>query len=172
VVGLVLCGFSLDPEREAGSGTLAGPPLVAAVASLLVAAAACYVAARRSARWTEAGLSCATGLLYASTGVITKALALWTTSPGPLWVAAALLAPLIGLSLLALAVLQMAHHGTRAVVLLALISVLSGFLPAGLGLVVFDEGWPDAPRAALRLVSFATLLAGVFLLARRSPVRA
>jgi hypothetical protein len=114
----------------------------------------------------EVALATASGLLYACTGLLTKALGTTLLPTGSLFLGAGLLAALVLLSAIAAFCLQGAFQRGRATVVVAWTGALSSFLPPALGAPVFGESWPGGTAAYLRAAALLSLAAGFALLIR------
>ncbi|RDI76197.1 hypothetical protein Gocc_0616 [Gaiella occulta] len=155
--GLALLGVSLAGERKSGGH---GSWLVVAAwmaLSLAAAALAASPATRRLA--AGAGLGIAAGVLYAAGDVGTKA----AVAGGP-WL---LFVPaLLACHGLAFVALQLGFQRGGALATAGVATLFTNALPILAGLIVYHEPLPAGLLGALRLLSFAAVIAGAAVLAR------
>jgi uncharacterized membrane protein len=167
VVGIVLMHFSVDPRVEAASGSMNGVALAWTIASLVALALLGILAARSGRVRAETSLGAAAGLLYACTGLLTKALGITSVREHEFVVALSIVATMIALTLAALWIVQAAYQRGRALVIIPLMCMIADFLPALIGPELFEEPWPQGNFALLRVASLAVILVGSVLLVAR-----
>lgn len=167
--GILLLALSVDPRRELAARRMDAPALILSIGLLVFIAAAGLLVSRRTSR-VEVLLGCAAGVLYAGTGLLTKALGIALFDDKNLLVALVTLVVMLGLALTALWVLQAAYQQGRAIVVITLMGVLADFVPVLVSRFVFHEEWPRAGRGVIRLVAFAVIVTGFGLLARPAAV--
>lgn len=157
VGGLVLLAISLS--GGAGEGRHASELAVGGwlAASAVVAAVLAGPAAARLA--AGAGLGIASGVLYASGDVATKA-----ATTGLLVFVPAILAA----HGLAFVCLQLGFQRGRALATAGLATLFTNALPIAAGIALFREPLPGGGLGAARVAAFALVTAGAALLARRS----
>ena len=161
LAGAAAASLSLG-EEALRSGGLSRLALGLAV-GILAAAGVASLALGRRGRGAELSLASGAGLLYAASGLLTKALALALAASSP-WEVLVIVPPLAAASLLAMGALQAAFQGGRATVAVAWSGTISSFVPAALGSFIFGETWPDGARGAARMAALAAVLAGFLLL--------
>lgn len=156
MAGLALLGASLAGERTGGGH---GSWLVVAAwmaVSLAAAALAASPATRRLAG--GAGLGVAAGVLYAAGDVGTKA----AVAGGP-WLL--FIPALLACHGLAFVALQLGFQRGGALATAGVATLFTNALPILAGLVVYHERLPSGLLGALRLLSFAAVIAGAAVLA-------
>src|SRR5439155_835832 len=113
LVSAVLFGWGITWQKREAMRIAHVPGFFRAVVALVALAIAALLVSRRAARWTEFLVCSAAGVFYASTAMLTKALALsWG---GSVLESLAYLASLTVLSVVAVSILQVAHRRSRAV---------------------------------------------------------
>jgi drug/metabolite transporter (DMT)-like permease len=167
VAGAVLGGLSTAAPGTAPSTSWHPGVLAAAVLGLAGASAGLLLAVRLLHRAGEIPTALAAGLLYAGTGLLTKAVAA-PHAGATLGLIAGLLAALVGVSVCAVLLLQVAFQRGRAAIVVVCVSGLADFLPPLLSTWVFDEPWPVGVHGALRVAGIASLALGLALLAREA----
>jgi hypothetical protein len=165
-VGLAFLAFSTDPQVEVAAHVSNGGVLLPALVVLIALASVALVVALRSSNAAELGFGCAVGLLYAGTGLLTKALGIALVDDRNYARAFLLLAVMVGMGAVSLFALQRAYQGGRAIVVVTVVGVLADFLPIVLGGPVFGEAWPHGAFGVARLIGIATMLLGLPTLAR------
>lgn len=170
--GVVLIGISIDPKIEVATQVIDLRALWLVLAVLITSSALGVVAAKAKSHWSETGLALSAGLLYATTGLLTKALGIFGWRDDSRLAALVTLVAMIALGVAAVFVLQAAQQRGRALVIVPLMGVVADFLPALLGPVVFDESWPRGRLAWVRVAALLAIVAGMLLLPRNSEARA
>jgi uncharacterized membrane protein len=168
-LGVLLVALSVDPHHDASSRFMHGGVLTCSVGALAALAALALWLARHG-RWREGALATAAGLLYATTGLLTKALSITSfhdRSPG---LSLGLVVLLAGISVAALLVAQAAYQRGRSMVVVPVMGALADFVPVALSPSVFSEGWPHGYHSLVRIFGFAFILCGLWLLARPESV--
>lgn len=164
--GVVLMALSLDPRGELTGLDIDWARTLITAGSLAFLALVLAGVARGSGSWSGTGLGAAAGLLFAATGILTKALGIGALHEQSVPVSAATLALMLLLGGLALTLLQAAHQRGRAIVVIPLMGMLADFIPASMGALLFAEPWPAGWPRAVRLFAFAAIAVGILLLAR------
>jgi hypothetical protein len=160
VVGLALLGLSLFGAHEEGSG--AAYVWIGVWLAASAAAAVLFVAVL--ARWIGGGPAwgIAAGILFAAGDVSTK----MAVSGGV--ENAAFFVSLIAFYAAGTVVLQAGFQRGSALTTAGLATLLTNALPIAAGTIVFHEPLPGGWAGACRIVAFATVIAGAFLLAART----
>jgi drug/metabolite transporter (DMT)-like permease len=175
-VAVTLTGVALGAASGEGASR---PPdgtsvaaLAAAASGLLVLSAATLVLGR-GGRARELAPSGASGLLYAGSGLLTKALGVALGASAGLALEAGLLALLVLFAAGGAFALQVAVQRGRATVAAAWSTSISSLLPGILAGPVFGETWPAGAQGAARAGAVVALAAGFCLLvgARDRDVR-
>jgi drug/metabolite transporter (DMT)-like permease len=158
VIGLVLLGTSLAGHA---TGSRHGSSLAVAAwvaASALVALLAAGPLSTRLA--AGAGFGVAAGLMYGAGDVATKA----AVAGGA---AVAFVAAVLACHGLAFVSLQLGFQRGGALATVGLSTLLTNALPIVAGAMLFHEGLPSGVLGAVRILSFACVVAGAAGLARR-----
>ena len=164
VLGMLLIGLSLDPRRDAAGTSIDGAVLAGSLAACVaLALLARALAFHRPAR-AGVALGAAAGLLFAGTGLLTKVLAI-AFAAGNFGRAAGVLAATIVVGTFGVLVTQSLHQRGRSMVAVPMMNVLADAVPIALSGVAFSEAWPGGWRSAARALAFASILAGVVMLA-------
>ena len=156
--GLLALALSLAGGASAGTHPGVVAIIVWLAASLAVSALGVFAS---GALAPGAGLGLAAGVLYAAGDVGTK-----TVFAGGAWllVIVVVLAAHGG----AFATLQLGFQRGRALATAGTSTLLTNALPIAAGLAVFHEHLPGGAYSALRIASFAAVVAGAALLAREA----
>jgi hypothetical protein len=159
VIGLALLGVSLLGSH--GEGSLSGYVWISV---WLVASAIAAVVLIRFSRLIGggAGWGLAAGILFAAGDVSTK----MAVSGGAADVA--FLACLILFYAVGTAVLQAGFQRGSALTIAGLATLLTNALPIAAGMLVFHEPFPSGWVGAIRIIAFAAVIAGAFLLSSRT----
>ena len=157
-IGLLMLAVSLIGGAAAGHHARVGPIALWLVVSLVVA---CLGVAGGSALAPGAGLGLAAGVLYAAGDVATK-----SVFAGGVWLA--LIVVVLAAHGGAFATLQLGFQRGRALATAGTSTLLTNALPIAAGLIVFGERLPGGAYSALRIASFAAVVAGAALLARET----
>jgi drug/metabolite transporter (DMT)-like permease len=163
VGGLVLLGISLLGAQDEGTGG----STVTIVIWLIISAAAAFLAARFGHKLVRSGAAfgLATGILFAAGDVATKALTSGGVSRLPFIVA------LIAAYACGTGVLQAGFQRGGALTTAGIATLLTNALPIVAGMTIFGESLPRDWLGALRIASFAAVVAGAVGLARgQEPV--
>ena len=163
LAGLALLGISLSGGKTSESGGAPG----AVIAWLAVAAVVAAIVAGPMARALAAGagLGAASGVLFASGDVATKA----ALAGGERWWFAPVALACYGAGFVAM---QFAFQRGGALVTAGLASLFTNALPIAAGIVLFDDAVPGGALGFLRVASFAAVIAGAVSLARPEPTHA
>lgn len=161
LAGLALLGVSLAGQRPGGAHAGWLPVAGWVAVSLAVAVLAAGPLARTVA--AGAGLGIAAGVLFAAGDVATKAVL--GGGRAVFFAPAALLC--LGVGFVAL---QLSFQRGGALATAGVASLFTNALPIAAGLVLYREPLPSDGLGALRVVSFAFVVAGAAVLARREPV--
>ncbi len=164
-VGMLLAALSTGVAGESASGGIRMERLGVAVGAAILLASLSWAAAARRAARTEIARASAAGLLFATSAILTKALAIAAVGERDALLSLGLGALLGATALAALFAMQSAFQGGRAVVVVAWAGVLSDFVPALLGAAVFGERWPTGLLGVVRALAVVCFLAGFGLLA-------
>jgi hypothetical protein len=162
MLGLVALAVSLArASGEGGNGSL-----VAIVLWLAITAGAALVVllAGRSLAGAAAANGIAGGLFFAIGDISTKV----ATQGGP---RVAFVVPLIVGYTLGTALLQVGYQAGGALTVAGLATLLTNALPIAAGTIVLDEPVPSGVFGGLRVLAFAAVVAGAFLLARPERAR-
>jgi len=159
VIGLALLGVSLLGSHSEGS--LSGYLWISV---WLVASAIAAVILIRFARLIGGGpgWGLAAGILFAAGDVSTK----MAVSGGSANVA--FLACLIVFYAVGTAVLQAGFQRGSALTIAGLATLLTNALPIAAGMLIFHEPFPSGWVGALRIIAFAAVICGAFLLSSRT----
>jgi hypothetical protein len=161
VTGLVLLGVSLAGQHGAGRQPAWQPVALWLACSAAAAAGAAALGGRRALA-RGAGLGAAAGLLYAAGDVGTKAA---VAGGGRL----AFIPALLACHGLAFVALQLGFQRGTALATAGVATLLTNALPIAAGTALFHEGLPDGALGALRVLAFASVVAGAAGLARSEP---
>jgi hypothetical protein len=161
-LGLLALAVSLArASGEGGNGSI-----VAVVLWLAVTAGAALVVllAGRRLAGTAAANGIAAGLFFAIGDISTKV----ATQGGP---RVAFVVPLIVGYTAGTALLQVGYQAGGALTVAGLATLLTNALPIAAGTIVLDEPVPSGVFGGLRVLAFAAVVAGAFLLARPERAR-
>jgi hypothetical protein len=162
MLGLLALAVSLArASGEGGNGSLV--PIVLWLAITAGAAVVVLLAGRRLAGAAAAN-GIAGGLFFAIGDISTKV----ATQGGP---RVAFAVPLIVGYTLGTALLQVGYQAGGALTVAGLATLLTNALPIAAGTIVLDEPVPSGVFGGLRVLAFAAVVAGAFLLARPERAR-
>ena len=162
MLGLLALAVSLArASGEGGNGST-----VAIVLWLAISAGAAVVVLLVGRRWAGAAAAngIAGGLFFAIGDISTKV----ATQGGP---RVAFVLPLIVGYTLGTALLQVGYQAGGALTVAGLATLFTNALPIAAGTIVLDEPVPSGIFGGLRVLAFAAVVAGAFLLARPETAR-
>jgi hypothetical protein len=160
--GLLLLAVSLMGGAAAGHHPRAAAIVVWLAVSLV---ASCAGVLGGGALAPGAGLGIAAGVLYATGDVATKAV-----FAGGVWLL--LIAVVLAAHGAAFAALQLGFQRGRALATAGTSALLTNALPIAAGITVFHEHLPGGAYSAVRIASFAAVVAGAALLAHEPSLEA
>ncbi|HVC87950.1 MAG TPA: hypothetical protein VNC40_11065 [Gaiellaceae bacterium] len=158
--GLLLLAVSLVGGAAAGHHPRAAAIVVWLVASVV---ASCIGVLGGSVLAPGAGLGIAAGVLYAAGDVATK-----SVFAGGLWLV--LIAVVLAAHGAAFTALQFGFQRGRALATAGTSTLLTNALPIAAGIIVFHERLPGGAYSAVRIASFAAVVAGAALLAHEPGI--
>jgi hypothetical protein len=162
ILGLLALAVSLArASGEGGNGSIV--PIVLWLAVTAGAALVVLLAGRRPAGAAVAN-GVAGGLFFAIGDISTKV----ATQGGP---RVAFVVPLVVGYTLGTALLQVGYQAGGALTVAGLATLLTNALPIAAGTIVLDEPVPSGVFGGLRVLAFAAVVAGAFLLARPERAR-